>query len=97
MLHAEQFPVPPYFTKSQISTLTEMLKESRQAASDHLQEYVERVLGSLRQKIALHFVLEEDHPVEAILSHARKQAADLIVLGTHGRRGGETDLVGIGC
>jgi nucleotide-binding universal stress UspA family protein len=87
VLHAEKFSVPPYFTKGQIATLTEMLKESRQAALSFLQGHVEAILGNKRQKLSLHVVLEEKDPVESILSHAQKGAADLLVLGTHGRTG----------
>jgi len=60
------------------------------------QAIVEEAAGDLRalgvQDVEAH--LEEGHPGEVIAEMAQKLDADLIVMGTHGRRGLERALMG---
>lgn len=78
-LHAERFEPPPYFTIDQITRLEEERHVALAAASDHLARFAAASAYQVES-----FVVDEP-PVEAILDSSA--GADLIVLGTHGRRG----------
>jgi len=79
-LHAERFEPPPYFTVDQIDRLEAERRAGQSAAAAHLAEFAAANAG---QPVAV--VVADEPPVEAILREAH--TADLIVLGTHGRRG----------
>ena len=78
-LHAERFDPPPYFTIDQITRLQEERHVALAAATSHLARFVAASAYQVES-----FVVDEP-PVEAILDNSA--GADLIVLGTHGRRG----------
>jgi nucleotide-binding universal stress UspA family protein len=78
-LHAERFEPPPYFTIEQITRLEEERHVAQAAAADHLARFAAASAYQVES-----FVVDEP-PVEAILDASAN--ADLIVLGTHGRRG----------
>jgi len=58
---------------------------------NHLKEIKEQLLGQLKaqglteEQVELQALL--DHPVDAVVSYALKNNVDLIVMGSHGRRG----------
>ena len=79
-LHAERFEPPPYFTVDQIDRLEAERHAGQSAAAAHLAEFAAANAG---QPVAV--VVADEPPVEALLREA--DTADLIVLGTHGRRG----------
>lgn len=79
-LHAERFEPPPYFTIDQIARLEAERRTSQAAAVAHLR----RVAADVTD-YPVEAVIADEPPVEAILRAAA--SADLVVAGTHGRRG----------
>jgi nucleotide-binding universal stress UspA family protein len=79
-IHAERFEPPPYFTMEQIERLESERQMAQSAANEHLARHAAKVSMQPTESIVL-----DEPPVEAILDAAA--AADLIVVGTHGRRG----------
>jgi len=78
-LHAETLEVPPYFTHDQLKDVERHRAQARREA----QRYLEVFVKSWAPGASVSLV---DGPaVEAILSAA--DGHDLVVLGTHGRRG----------
>jgi nucleotide-binding universal stress UspA family protein len=80
VVHAERFEPPPYFTHTQIARLEEERGDAAAAAAAELRRFA-------RAHTAHPFdaAVMDEPPVDAIL-HAADEA-DLVVLGTHGRRG----------
>ena len=80
LLHAEMIEAPPYFTHEQIESLEKQRRSARAQA--------ERYLGDFGRRHGLHqadVTLHEGPAVPLIVEAAR--GADLVVMGTHGRRG----------
>jgi nucleotide-binding universal stress UspA family protein len=79
-LHAERFEPPPYFTLEQIAVLEAERRLSQAAATDHLARFAADAAAHRVESVVV-----DEPPVEAILTGS--VSADLIVVGTHGRRG----------
>jgi nucleotide-binding universal stress UspA family protein len=79
-IHAETFEVPPYFTREQYDLLEQEVRAARQTAENELRTFVAR-----HTSLPVEAWISEQPAVEAIVSAAGN--ADLIVMGTHGRRG----------
>jgi nucleotide-binding universal stress UspA family protein len=80
VLHAEVLDAPPYFTQAQLDALEGEEQASRARALDYLRSFAKaHVSGPFET------VIENRAATEAIL-HA-SASADLVVMGTHGRRG----------
>lgn len=80
LLHAELLDVPPYFTAAQIKAIEGEERANVKRAGDYLAQFGRRHTAQPFQ-----VVIESRAAAEAIL-HAAK-GADLVVMGTHGRRG----------
>ena len=80
VVHAERFEPPPYFTVDQIARLEAERHELLTAAMTHLTEFANHAARHVAEAI-----VADEPPVDALLREAG--TADLIVLGTHGRRG----------
>jgi nucleotide-binding universal stress UspA family protein len=80
LLHAESAEAPPYFTSEQLDGL----ERQRRALQAQAQQYLTR-FGRQHTKIPFSAVVDDRPPVDAILHEA--STADLVVMGTHGRRG----------
>lgn len=80
VVHAERVDVPPYFTPQQIAALEDERLESTRELTMELQRLV---AGATSRTADVRVV--EGPPVDTILGEASD--ADLLVLGTHGRRG----------
>ena len=78
-LYAERFEPPPYFTIDQITRLEAERHLAQAAATDHLARFVAASAYQVESLVV------DATPVDAILDGSA--GADLIVLGTHGRRG----------
>jgi nucleotide-binding universal stress UspA family protein len=78
-LHAERFEPPPYFTIEQITRLEAERHVAQAAATDHLARFAAASAYQVESLVV------DEPPVEAILDGSA--GADLIVVGTHGRRG----------
>ncbi len=78
-LHAETLDVPPYFTHDQLKEVERHRAQARREAQHYLEQYVRAPAPTAAASLV-------DGPaVEAILAAAARH--DLLVLGTHGRRG----------
>lgn len=82
VLHAERLEVPPYFTQSQEAELLDVARKARRRAVEEVARASAEVLG-FRPEVRI----EEGYPSAVILDAVARGAYDLIVLGTHGRRG----------
>jgi nucleotide-binding universal stress UspA family protein len=79
-VHAETFEVPPYFTREQFARIDGELRMARNVAEAALRRFVAAhttVVASIR--------VSEAPAVDAVVDAA--DDADLVVVGTHGRRG----------
>jgi nucleotide-binding universal stress UspA family protein len=80
LLHAETFEAPAYFTSEQLDALRTGQAESRHSAEQAVLEF-----GRRHTSYPFVVLVEDRSAVEAILHAAA--GADLVVMGTHGRRG----------
>lgn len=80
LLHAETIEAPPYFTAEQV----EGLERQRQALEAQAEQFLAR-FGRQHTPVPFAAAIDGRAPVEAILHESA--AADLVVMGTHGRRG----------
>jgi nucleotide-binding universal stress UspA family protein len=84
VVYADWWEPPRYFTESQIAALKRQALEHRQAVHRELEVLVSESAGAgLPHAVAV----VEGRPAEAILQRARSRAADLIIVGSHGRTG----------
>ena len=79
-LHAETLEAPAYFTRSHVRALERQRDAARGEAARYLSTFVTR-----HQKGDVEAIVVEGSPAASIALAARK--ADLVVMGTHGRRG----------
>lgn len=79
-VHAETFEAPPYFTREQLRVIEQQRRAARRDAAHYLSRTASQLAG-----IEVEPIIADSPPAEAILEAARDQ--DLIVMGTHGRRG----------
>ena len=79
-LYAERFEPPPYFTLEQIARLEDERHAAQATAAGHLTRFAADAASYPVESIVV-----DEPPVDAILKAAA--SADLIVVGTHGRRG----------
>lgn len=82
-VYADLFLPPLYFTGIQTEALTGTLHDWKEGARIQLQSYIHTHLPGLNAEA----IVMEKLPAEGILAAAENVNADLIVLGTHGRRG----------
>jgi nucleotide-binding universal stress UspA family protein len=80
LLHAETLEPPPYFTSEQVDGLERQRDATRRQAEQFLTH-----VGQRQTATPFETVLDDWPPVEAILRAS--EAADVVVMGTHGRRG----------
>ncbi|MEW6321988.1 MAG: universal stress protein [Acidobacteriota bacterium] len=79
-VHAETFEPPPYFTAEQMQALGQQDQALRRQAEQHLERLASRDAG-----VAVRARVEPGSAADVVLAIARD--ADLIAVGTHGRRG----------
>ena len=89
LLHAQYFEMPLYFSSGQMDLMKRELERSRRLASEYLARESQAAIGA-----SVEVVIVEKPPVEAILETARDLRVDLILMGTHGRRGAGRLLLG---
>lgn len=92
VVHAYLFQPPPYFTEAQIEHLALEWGDMHGVAEKSLQEFVRTVVGRLSPHIET--VVVEGLATDTISTAASTLRADLIVMGTHGRRGLRALLLG---
>jgi nucleotide-binding universal stress UspA family protein len=81
VLHADTLEAPLYFTSSQVRALEKQRAASQQNAERLMHTFASRQVEDGRTE----YVIAEGAPAPAIIQAARR--ADLVVMGTHGRRG----------
>lgn len=72
--------------------LAGVLKSLHEAGEQIVKETAETIRTS--GVLSVEEALQEGHPAEVILKYAQEQGIDLIVMGTHGRRGINRVLLG---
>ncbi len=82
LLHSYHVDLPPYFLSSQIEDLKRRLVEAAADAADHARRQGARLLG-FEPAVSV----TGEPAVEAILGAAELPSSDLVIMGTHGRRG----------
>lgn len=92
VLHADVFAPPAYFTEAQVEQLVKEWGETEAAAERVLHDFVHRTLGKLAPQVETAVV--EGAAADAISIGASTFGTDLIVMGTHGRRGWRQLLLG---
>jgi nucleotide-binding universal stress UspA family protein len=80
VLHAEVIETPPYFTREQLKTIERERKAARAQAAQFVADFA-RKNGATTVDVEI----TEGSPTASIVEAAR--GADLVVMGTHGRRG----------
>ncbi len=84
VLHAHHFELPPYFSSGQLEDLRRELKKLGRGAKEYVRKYSEPILG-MRPDI----MMTESAPADAIIEASQNNGIELIIMGTHGRRGVE--------
>jgi nucleotide-binding universal stress UspA family protein len=85
-----RIPYPPYFDRHAMEELRgEAMKRTEQALSD-----AEQIVSEADLPVTGTVIVPCATPKELILEEAHKWGADLIVLGSHGRRGISRFLLG---
>jgi len=82
LLHAYEIPIYAYSTATYLTT--DVLKAIEAAARKRLQETLDEVR---KQAPTAATILSVGTPAEAIVATIKDIGADLVVMGTHGRRG----------
>jgi nucleotide-binding universal stress UspA family protein len=80
LLHAEALDAPPYFTAEQL----EGLERQRHMLRGQAEQFLSR-FGRQHTRVPCTTIVDDRPPVDAILHEST--AADLVVMGTHGRHG----------
>lgn len=80
LLHAESLDVPPYFTAAQLRAIEGEERANAKRAAEYLATFGRRHTAQV-----FTVIIETRTAADAILHAARD--ADLVVMGTHGRRG----------
>jgi len=90
LVHAYELPVVG-FPDGVVTISAEMASRIIDAAGDSLKK---QAAAFAKEGVAITTSLEQAEPREGILESAKKHEADLIVVGTHGRRGVSRALIG---
>jgi nucleotide-binding universal stress UspA family protein len=83
--YADRYEAPPYFTPARLAELEAEHRQALRGFGDSLRAFVQETLGS--RKFPAETRLLEAYPADGIRDLAAREAAGLIVMGTHGRGG----------
>ena len=92
VLHNFKFSPPPCFTKSQDEKWERRFQDCRNAARKSLNELITATLESQSREVEVRVI--NWFCAEGILNTAEQLQTDLIVMGTHGRRGIDRLMLG---
>ncbi|MHB9110297.1 MAG: universal stress protein [Armatimonadota bacterium] len=87
--HAMTFEPPREFTEEQLADLQRQAAATREARTTEVYDFIADTLGGCSEWEAL---VAEGDPVQHILTRAAE--ADLVIMGTHGRRGVKRWMLG---
>lgn len=90
LLYADEFYFPIDLLEVPVGYYLENAPETKKKLQEKLRDYAVRTLGTG----AFETTVVQDAPSRAIVSTARDMKADLVVMGTHGRRGWRRALLG---
>ncbi len=91
VLHAVWFEAPRYFTEAQVAILTSEEAGQRRMLEEEIHATARQVLGD---RVPFVVSVVDGYPVEVVLERLRKEPPDLVVMGSHGRRGLARFLLG---
>ncbi len=89
VLHACHLDLPPYFSSGQVEGLKREISKANYAAEDYLSKENNAILG-----FEAGIVVVNRLPLDAILDESARLGSDLIIMGTHGRRGAGRLMLG---
>jgi nucleotide-binding universal stress UspA family protein len=89
VMYAHYFEMPAYFSSGQFQALARELANLRNEAAKQLRKVSQEALGETPEVRVV-----ERPPVQAILEASESLHADLVIVGTHGRRGTERVWLG---
>lgn len=92
VVHADWFEAPAYFTSGKVEEMKAEFQRDSAAAHQTLAAFVRDTLGEGASALEIRVV--EGLPVDVILRLVRETAANLIVMGTHGRSGVQKWMLG---
>ncbi|HUP63087.1 MAG TPA: universal stress protein [Thermoanaerobaculia bacterium] len=84
VVYADRFEPPAEFTAAQVRQLADSIEHAKKRTRDELEAYAAKHIAS---SVAWRVVVAEDAPEKAIARIAADEAADFVVVGTHGRGG----------
>ncbi len=90
-VHADWFEAPAYFTSGKVEEMKAEFQRDSAAARESLAAFARATLG---EGAAVELRVAEGLPVDVILRLARETAADMVVMGTHGRSGVQKWMLG---
>ena len=90
--YADPFTPPPYFTQHRLAALKLEFEQAKAESEEALREFVAAALGHAGRAVTVR--VAEALPADGIHRMAAETAADLIVMGTHGRSGVNRFLLG---
>lgn len=91
VVYADTFEPPMEFTVTEAPHMVETIDNSKRNTRRELEAYVaEHVPPGVARRV----IVADAHPADAIVAIAESEHADMIALGTHGRRGLSRLLVG---
>jgi nucleotide-binding universal stress UspA family protein len=99
VLHVTEAPYQsrPWFTpltNKELELLEELGRREQAEARRALGEQVAEILGGEREQTRVEIVVSPGVPADAIVAAARDRKAELLITGTHGRRGIKHALLG---
>ena len=83
--YADRYEAPPYFTPGRLAELEEEHRQALRGFGDSLRAFVQETLGSRTPPVETRLL--EAYPADGIREITAREAAQLIVMGTHGRGG----------
>jgi nucleotide-binding universal stress UspA family protein len=89
VMYAHYFELPAYFSSGQFQALARELANLRNEAAKELRKMSHEALGESPEVLVV-----ERPPVQAILETSESLQGDLVIVGTHGRRGTERVWLG---
>jgi len=94
VLHAHFFEVPRYLVPDHAEKILSELKKEKTYIHKTVAQHVKKILGPMTSDIKIKYNIMDRHPVESIMASIKKDACELIVMGTHGLGGFKRFLMG---
>ncbi len=89
VLHACHLDLPPYFSSGQMDALKREVERAKHSAEGYVRKESRTALG-----FEAGVAVIDKPPLDAILEESSRLGAELVVMGTHGRRGARRLMLG---